>query len=143
VHVTGLMILTPQGKVSKYFYGLEYSPLDLRLAIADADRSHIGSLATELLLYCCEYDPQTGKYDFAVRNLLRLGGSLTLAIMAGFLTLHFARDHHRKKALLADGGKAAGTDAQGRDGDSRGNSVDQERETQRPGDHLDDQGPAR
>jgi len=140
VHVTGLMILTPQGKVSKYFYGLEYSPLDLRLAIADADRSHIGSLATELLLYCCEYDPQTGKYDFAVKNLLRLGGSLTLAILAGFVTLQFARDHGRKKHLLADAGGAAGMDPMRPDDNASakgGHSDDSQ------GQPSDDRGPAR
>jgi protein SCO1/2 len=96
IHVTGMMVLTPDGRVSKYFYGMEYSSNDLRLALDDAAQSKVGSLATAFLLYCYHYDPATGKYDLAVTNILRLGGGITVMGLLGFIGLQFVRDRGRR-----------------------------------------------
>ena len=73
------MILTPEGQdLRKYFYGIDYSPNDLRLSLAEAGKGNVGSGSDVVLLYCFHYDPVTGKYTVAVRNLLRAFGVLTV-----------------------------------------------------------------
>ena len=91
-HVSGLLTTTPDGRLSRYFYGVEYSPRDLRMAIVESSAGRIGSPIEELLLYCFQYDPTTGKYGLVVMNLVRLGGALTVALMAGFILLMRRRD---------------------------------------------------
>lgn len=83
-HVSGVLVATPQGRLARYFYGVEYSPKEMRLALVDAGMGRIGSVVDEVLLYCYHYDPQTGKYGAAVMNIIRLGGVVTLAAMAIF-----------------------------------------------------------
>jgi protein SCO1 len=94
VHSGALMIVTPDGRLSKYLYGAEYEANDLRLAVADAGASKIGSLSDEILLYCFHYDPTTGKYTLAVRNLLRVFAALTLGSLILFLVLNLRRERH-------------------------------------------------
>ena len=84
-HVSGLLTLTPDGRLSRYFYGVEYSPKELRLALVESGEGRVGSPVEELLLYCFEYDPTTGRYGLVVMNLVRLGGILTVAAIAGFM----------------------------------------------------------
>jgi protein SCO1/2 len=91
-HVSGLLTATPDGRLSRYFYGVEYSPKDLRMALVESGEGKIGSPVEELLLYCFQYDPTTGKYGLVVMNLVRLGGVLTVALMAGFVLLVRRRD---------------------------------------------------
>ena len=86
-HVSGLLVVTPEGRLSRYFYGIEYSPKDLRLALVDSGQGRVGSVIDELLLYCFHYDPEAGRYGAVVMNLIRLGGVVTLAVMAGFVLL--------------------------------------------------------
>ncbi len=62
-HSTAIMVLTPQGKIAQYYYGIEYPPKDLRLALVDASQQKIGTVVDELLLYCYHYDPEKGKYS--------------------------------------------------------------------------------
>ena len=82
-HASGLMILTPDGKVSKYFYGVEYSARDMRFALVEASQGKIGNAADQVLLYCFHYDPATGKYGLLITNILRMGAALTvLGILA-------------------------------------------------------------
>ena len=83
-HVSGVLVTTPEGRLARYFYGVEYSPKELRLALVDAGRGRIGSVADEVLLFCYHYDPETGRYGAAIMNLIRAGGVLTLAAMAVF-----------------------------------------------------------
>ena len=83
-HVGGIMVTTPDGRLSKYFYGIDYAPKDLRLGLVDSGHGQVGSVADKLLLYCYHYDPSTGKYGFAVINAMRVGGVLTLLAMAVF-----------------------------------------------------------
>jgi protein SCO1/2 len=84
-HVSGLLTLTPDGRLARYFYGVEYSPKELRLALVESGQGRIGSKVDELLLYCFNYDPTTGRYGWAVINLIRFGGLLTVAAVIGFI----------------------------------------------------------
>ena len=77
-HASGIMVLTPEGKLAQYYYGIEYSPKDLRLGLVEASANKIGTPVDQLLLYCYHYDPATGKYGAAVMNMVRLGGLLTI-----------------------------------------------------------------
>jgi protein SCO1 len=86
-HLSGLLVLTPDGRLSRYFYGIEYSPKELRLALFESGQGHIGSIVDELLLYCYHYDPANGRYGAVVMNLVRLGGGLTVLAIAGFILL--------------------------------------------------------
>jgi protein SCO1/2 len=80
-HASGIMIATPQGKLSRYFYGIDYPARDLRLGLIESANNKIGSPVDQLLLYCYHYDPATGKYGAAVMNIIRAGGLLTLVAM--------------------------------------------------------------
>jgi protein SCO1/2 len=91
-HVSGLLTATPDGRLSRYFYGVEYSPKDLRMALVESSAGKIGSPVEELLLYCFQYDPTTGRYGLVVMNLVRLGGALTVALVAGFVLLMRRRE---------------------------------------------------
>jgi protein SCO1/2 len=77
-HASGIMLLTPQGRVSRYFYGIEYAPRDVRLGLVEASANKIGTVTDQLLLFCYNYDPREGKYSAVILNLIRLGGVLTL-----------------------------------------------------------------
>jgi protein SCO1/2 len=91
-HVSGVLTVTPEGHLSRYFYGVEYSPRDLRLALVESSDNQIGSAVDELLLYCFQYDPEAGQYGAVVMNIMRLGGAMTLALVAGFMLLMWRRD---------------------------------------------------
>ena len=86
-HLSGVLVLTPDGHLSRYFYGVEYSPKELRLALVESGQGQIGSVVDELLLYCYHYDPANGRYGAVVMNLVRLGGVLTVLAMGGFILL--------------------------------------------------------
>ncbi len=77
-HAGGVMIVTPHGKMSRYFYGIDYSPRDLKLGLMESGDDKVGSAADQLLLYCYHYDPATGKYGLAILSVIRLGAVLTL-----------------------------------------------------------------
>jgi protein SCO1 len=77
-HAAAIMLLTPQGRVSRYFYGIDFSPKDLRLGLIEASQNKIGTLADQILLYCYHYDPASGKYGVAILKLMRLAGAITI-----------------------------------------------------------------
>ena len=77
-HGSGIMIATPQGKLARYFYGVEYAPRDLKLGLIDASENRIGSAVDKVLLFCYHYDPAAGKYGPVVMNMIRLGGGVTI-----------------------------------------------------------------
>jgi protein SCO1/2 len=83
-HAAGVVVLTPQGRVSRYYYGIEYSPRDLRLGLVEASARKIGSPVDQLLLYCYHYDPTTGKYGFIAMTAVRIGGIMTMAALLCF-----------------------------------------------------------
>jgi protein SCO1 len=86
-HVSGVLLVTPDGRLSRYFYGVEYSPKELRMGLVESSEGKIGSAIDELLLFCYHYDPAAGQYGVVVMNLVRLGGVLTLVFLAGFIYL--------------------------------------------------------
>lgn len=87
-HASAILVATPEGKLARYFYGIEYSAKDLRLGLIEASQNKIGSPMDQLLLYCYHYDPATGKYGAVVMNMVRLGGIATLIVMVtGFFVM--------------------------------------------------------
>ena len=95
IHASGIMMATPEGKLARYFYGIDYPPTDLRLGLVEAAEGKIGSPVDQLLLLCYSYDPLTGKYGLIIRNALRIGGVATVLVLAIFIVLMLRRD--RKK----------------------------------------------
>jgi len=91
-HASAIMVLTPTGKLSRYFYGIEYPPRDLRLGLVEASENKIGTPVDQLLLYCYHYDPGTGRYSAIVMNIVRLAGVLTLLIFVPILVWLWRRD---------------------------------------------------
>lgn len=94
-HASAIYVATPEGKLARYFYGIEYAPRDLRLGLIEAAQNKIGSPMDQILLYCYHYDPATGKYGAAVINLIRLGGVLTLIAVAGLFVFMRRRNAQR------------------------------------------------
>ncbi len=95
-HASGIMLLTPPGKIARYFYGIEYAPRDLRLGLVEASANTIGSPVDQVLLLCYHYDPQTGKYGFIVMGALRLAGVATVLSVGIFMVIMFRRDRRQK-----------------------------------------------
>jgi len=80
-HASGLILLTPDGRISRYFYGVEFPARDVRLGLVDASAGKIGSPVDHVLLYCFQYDPSTAHYSATILGIVRLGGILTIATM--------------------------------------------------------------
>lgn len=91
-HAAGVMLLTPDGKVSRYFYGIEYSPRDLRMGIIDASQGKVGSPVEKIILFCYQYDPTTGKYSLAILRVVQLSSAFTVLLVGGFMVLQFYRE---------------------------------------------------
>lgn len=105
-HPAGLILLTPGGKVSKYFYGVEYSPKDLRLALTDAGQGKVGSLADKFVLYCYHYDPARGSYGLAVFRIVQVGCFATVLVLGTFMFFAFRKDYRDTRVFSS--GTAAG-----------------------------------
>ena len=86
-HASGIMIATPEGKLARYFYGIDYPPKDVRLALVEASANKIGTPVDQLMLYCYHYDPSTGKYGVVIMNIMRVAGIVTLILMAALFFL--------------------------------------------------------
>jgi protein SCO1/2 len=86
-HVSGILVATPDGRLARYFYGVEYSPKELRLALVESGEGRVGSVIDELFLYCFHYDPESGRYGLLVMNLVRMGGAMTMLFVGGFIVL--------------------------------------------------------
>jgi protein SCO1 len=93
-HAAGIMVLTPQGKLSSYFYGVQYPERDLRLALDQASAGKIGSPVDTILLYCYHYDPHTGKYGLLISRVIKLAGGLTVLIGGIILIFLFRGEHY-------------------------------------------------
>ena len=91
-HGTALLVLTPEGRISRYLYGFEYKARDVRLALVEASRNRIGSATDQLLLLCYHYDPATGKYSRSAMNVVRAGGIATIVGLAGFIVVMLRRE---------------------------------------------------
>ena len=86
-HTTAIMVLTPQGRISRYFYGVDYPPKDLRMGLVEASHGKIGNAVDQVLLYCYHYDPNVGKYGAVVSNMLKIGGALTTVLLVGMILI--------------------------------------------------------
>jgi protein SCO1 len=91
-HATAIMVLTPQGRISRYFYGVDFPPKDLRMGLVEASEGKIGNAVDAVLLFCYHYNPETGKYGAMVANILRLAAAATLLIMGIFLFIFWRMD---------------------------------------------------
>jgi protein SCO1/2 len=110
-HASGILLLTPDGKISRYFYGIEYPPSNVRLGLVDASAGKIGTPVDHLLLFCYQYDPTKGRYSATILTVIRMGGVVTLFCLAiGFVI--FRRRDHRPGA---SGSSSAGMPTQGAD----------------------------
>jgi protein SCO1/2 len=92
VHAAGVIVITPQGRTARYFYGFDYPPRDLRFALIEASGNRIGSPVDQLLLLCYRYDPAQGKYTIAIMNVLRVSAVATLLSLGGFLYFMLRRE---------------------------------------------------
>ena len=86
-HATAIMVLTPQGRIARYFYGVDFPPKDLRLGLVEASQGKIGNPVDQVLLYCYHYDPAAGKYGAVVSNMLKVGAGLTIFLVGGMLLI--------------------------------------------------------
>src|SRR6267154_58222 len=84
-HATAIMVLTPHGRISRYFYGVDFPPKDLRMGLVEASQGKIGNPIDAVLLYCYHYDPASGKYGAVITNILRLAAAATILILGGFI----------------------------------------------------------
>ena len=94
-HASGIMVLTSDGHISKYFYGVDYAPRDLRLGLVEASQDKIGNPVDQILLFCYHYDPATGKYGAMAMNMVRLAGGGFVILGGAVLFVFFRRDAHR------------------------------------------------
>jgi protein SCO1/2 len=90
-HATAILLLTPQGRIAQYYYGVEYAPKDLRLGLVQASENKIGSVVDQVLLYCYHYDPATGKYGAIISRVLQLSAGATILVLGVMITALFRR----------------------------------------------------
>src|SRR5579862_4832934 len=91
-HPTGIVVLTPDGRLARYLFGIEYGPRDLRYALVEASNGRVGSAVDALLLYCYHYDPMTGRYGLVVLRAMRIAGAVTVLALGAFIFVMFRRD---------------------------------------------------
>ncbi len=100
-HASGIIVLTPEGKTSRYFYGVEYANRDLRLGLVEASENKIGSPVDQLLLLCYHYDPATGKYGAVIMNLVRIAGTITVIAIIAFIVITVRNERKKQKLQQA------------------------------------------
>lgn len=91
-HASGIMLLTPDGRMAQYYYGIEYAPRDIQFGIIEASQGKIGNVVDKVLLYCYHYDPARGKYGAVIFNILRVSALATVLVLGGFMIVMFRRD---------------------------------------------------
>ena len=96
-YARAILILTPDGRISRYFYGVEYSPRDLRLGLVEASQGKIGNPVDQVLLFCFHYDPATGKYGAVAMSALRFAGAAFVLLCGAFLAIVFRRESRHRK----------------------------------------------
>jgi protein SCO1 len=95
-HASAVYVLTPQGKISKYFYGVDYSARDLRFGLIEASNNKIGTPVDQLLLFCYHFDPHSAKYTPVALGILRVAGAGTLFMLGGFVVIMLRRERRQK-----------------------------------------------
>ncbi len=96
-HSTAIMVLTPQGKIAQYYYGIEYPPKDVRLALVEASQNRIGNVVDQVLLYCYHYDPTQGKYSATILRILQLMAVATMAALGALFYVLIRRDPNNRR----------------------------------------------
>jgi protein SCO1 len=111
-HASAIQIVTPQGRIAQYYMGVEYSPKDLRLGLAEASDNRIGSPVDNILTYCYHYDPGTNKHSLIVARVVQLGGLVTVFSLGGFMFIMFRHDakQHGAPESPADRSSSKGSD---------------------------------
>ena len=94
-HAGGIMIVTPQGKMSRYLYGIDYAPKDIKFGIMESAENKIGNPADQLLLYCFHYDPATGKYGFAILRAISVGAVATMLGLGAMIFVFWRKSKKR------------------------------------------------
>lgn len=102
-HASGIVVLTPQGRISRYFYGIDYYPTHLRLGLVESSENRIGTPVDQLLLLCYHYDPITGRYGLLISNSIRFAGIATVLVMVGFLWRSFRQERERTAKAAQEG----------------------------------------
>jgi protein SCO1/2 len=97
-HPTGVIVLTPEGRLARYLFGIEYGPRDLRYALVEASDGNVGNPVDTLLLYCYHYDPMTGRYGLVVMRALRISGVATVLMLGTFIVVMIRREKHAAPA---------------------------------------------
>ena len=105
-HAAAIMVLTPDGRIAQYFYGVDYSPKDLRFGLVQASQEKIGNVVDQVLLYCYHYDPRTGKYGAVITRALQVGGALTVLVLGGFIFIMFRLEPQKNREVRGGGGRA-------------------------------------
>ena len=96
-HPTGIIVVTPQGQVARYLYGIDYPPKDLKFALMEASGNKVGTAVDKILLLCYHYDEATGKYGLVVLNAVRIGGILTLIVLGGIVGFYLRRERRQRR----------------------------------------------
>ena len=99
-HPTGIIVTTPDGRLARYLFGIEYGPRDLNLSLVEASQGKVGSFADQLLLFCYHYDPMTGKYGIYVMRTLRVAGVATVLLIGTFIVVMVRREKSQQNAAL-------------------------------------------
>jgi protein SCO1 len=105
-HGSGIMLLTPDGRIAQYYYGIEYVPRDIQLGLIEASQGKIGNLVDQVLLYCYHYDPSQGRYGAEIFTILRISAAATMLLLGGYIFVMFRRDRllarHRVSTRTAE-----------------------------------------
>lgn len=102
-HASGIFVLTPEGRVSRVFFGIDYAPRDVKLALIEASREKIGTLADRVMLYCFDWDPSTGRYTMTVLTIVRLAGAFTVLVLAAWIFFGVRRGRVVRPGPAGDG----------------------------------------
>jgi protein SCO1/2 len=100
-HPAAIYLTTPEGRIARYLYGIQYDPGDVRLGLLEASEGRSITTTEKLLLFCYHYDPQGKHYSLVAMNVMRLGGAVTVALLGGFLAIMWTRERRRRKAAAA------------------------------------------
>jgi len=103
-HAAGLVVATPDGVLSRYLYGVDYAPRDLRLALVEAGEGRVGSLVDQVLMLCMHWDPEQGRYGFAIVRALQIAGGLTVLAIAGYVLVALRRERALPRAVAKSAG---------------------------------------
>ena len=98
-HPAAIKVLTPDARISRYLYGVEFAPRDLKLALVEASDGKVGGVVEQMMLFCYHYDPETGKYGLVIMNFVRAAGALTVLIMVGAIVYSLRRERLQARAV--------------------------------------------